>query len=196
MFLDNKYTNWYNNIIHTATQRVNRIGYFEKHHIIPKSIGGTNDKSNLIYLTAKEHFICHLLLTKMTLGEHKSKMVRAFWMIATMGNKNQKRKKVSSKIYCMYKELWLKHGNLNMPKSEEHKKNLRKPKPAGFGKRVSEYRTGKSWGYRHSDETKSKMSLWQKGVPKEKISCEFCHSEMSQLNYTRWHGINCKHAPS
>lgn len=33
------------------------IGYFEKHHILPKSLGGTNDKENLVKLTAREHFI-------------------------------------------------------------------------------------------------------------------------------------------
>ena len=39
--------------------------YLEKHHIVPKCVGGTNDESNLVLLTAKEHYICHLLLTKM-----------------------------------------------------------------------------------------------------------------------------------
>jgi hypothetical protein len=142
MFSENKYTKWYNNIIAKASARVTRAGYFEKHHIIPKSIGGTNDKCNLIYLTAKEHFICHLLLTKMTEGEDKSKMVRAFWMIATMGNRNQERKKVSSKVYCTYKELWLQHGNLNKPKSEEHKRKLRKPKSEEHKRKLSESRLG------------------------------------------------------
>ena len=41
-------------------------GYVEEHHCyIPSCLGGTDDKSNLVKLTAKEHFICHLLLTKM-----------------------------------------------------------------------------------------------------------------------------------
>lgn len=40
-------------------------GYKEKHHIIPKSIGGTDEDNNLVYLNAREHFICHYLLTKM-----------------------------------------------------------------------------------------------------------------------------------
>jgi hypothetical protein len=39
-------------------------GYTETHHIIPRCMGGTNDTNNLVDLTAKEHFICHLLLTK------------------------------------------------------------------------------------------------------------------------------------
>ena len=38
--------------------------YCEKHHIVPRCIGGTNDLSNLTILTYREHFIVHLLLTK------------------------------------------------------------------------------------------------------------------------------------
>jgi len=36
-------------------------GMLERHHILPKSLGGTNDKSNLVYLIPREHFIAHLL---------------------------------------------------------------------------------------------------------------------------------------
>lgn len=38
--------------------------YTESHHIVPKCMGGTDDKDNLILLTAREHFIAHLLLMK------------------------------------------------------------------------------------------------------------------------------------
>lgn len=38
--------------------------YYEKHHIIPKCLNGSNDKDNLVLLTAREHFICHWLLSK------------------------------------------------------------------------------------------------------------------------------------
>ena len=37
--------------------------YYEKHHILPKCLGGNNDKENLVLLTAKEHYVCHKLLT-------------------------------------------------------------------------------------------------------------------------------------
>jgi len=39
-------------------------GYVEKHHIIPKSLGGTNNPSNLVVLTGREHWVAHLLLWK------------------------------------------------------------------------------------------------------------------------------------
>ena len=39
--------------------------YGEKHHIIPRSLGGVDDDSNLVKLSAREHFICHALLAEM-----------------------------------------------------------------------------------------------------------------------------------
>jgi len=77
IFIDNKYTRWYYNIVNTAKSRIT-AGYTENHHIIPKSCGGDNSKDNLVALTAKEHFICHLLLTKAVTSEFRSKIVYAF----------------------------------------------------------------------------------------------------------------------
>jgi 5-methylcytosine-specific restriction endonuclease McrA len=39
--------------------------YVEKHHIIPKCLGGSNDSENMTTLTYREHFIAHLLLCKL-----------------------------------------------------------------------------------------------------------------------------------
>lgn len=39
--------------------------YYEKHHVIPKCLGGTDEKNNLVLLTAEEHWVAHLLLVKM-----------------------------------------------------------------------------------------------------------------------------------
>jgi hypothetical protein len=46
-------------------------GYSEQHHIIPRCMGGTDAKENLVYLTAREHFICHQLLIKIYPGNVK-----------------------------------------------------------------------------------------------------------------------------
>ncbi len=59
------YKKIYNNIIENRKHNPITTGYTEKHHIIPRSIYGTDDKSNLVKLTAREHFICHYLLAKM-----------------------------------------------------------------------------------------------------------------------------------
>ena len=72
----NKYSKWYFGIINNAKNRV-LTGYCENHHILPKSIGGSNDPKNLVKLTAREHFICHYLLTKMTAGTDLMKMRKA-----------------------------------------------------------------------------------------------------------------------
>lgn len=85
MFINNKYSVIYYNIINRAVNRV-LTGYKEKHHIIPRSFGGSNDKTNLVNLTAREHYLAHWLLTKMCTSEYKSKMLYAFWRM----NNNKK----------------------------------------------------------------------------------------------------------
>jgi hypothetical protein len=57
------YNKIYNNLIENAKTR-SLDGYVEKHHIIPKCIGGSDDKNNLVCLTPEEHYIAHQLLVK------------------------------------------------------------------------------------------------------------------------------------
>ena len=77
MFKNNKYRLWHNNIIAKAKNRTLDC-YKEKHHILPRSLGGSNDKSNLVELTAREHFIVHMLLCKFTVGVARRSMLYAF----------------------------------------------------------------------------------------------------------------------
>lgn len=58
------YSRIYNLLIAKRKQNI-PSGYTELHHIIPKTLGGSNDKENLVKLTAREHFIAHHLLCKM-----------------------------------------------------------------------------------------------------------------------------------
>ena len=219
MFLLNKYSSIYYSIVLSAKSRVLPENmYVEKHHIVPKSLGGTNDPSNLVHLTAREHFICHRLLVKMTIGDAKRKMAHAAWALASLNNSYQQRIKVNSRTYEKLKENWfsarkgrpgpnlgkkmpegfgqkqskLKKGRPLGPMSEEHKRKLSTPKTEEHKRKLSEARAGKSWGFKHSDETKAKMSDWQKGVTKPKVICEHCGKETSQMNYARWHGDKCK----
>lgn len=97
MFIENKYTKWYYSIINRASSR-NLSEYCERHHIIPKSLGGKDDDDNIISLTAREHFVCHRLLVKMTSGSDKSKMSQAAWMMVVVG-KGQTRYKVNNRTY-------------------------------------------------------------------------------------------------
>lgn len=57
--------------------------YSEKHHIIPRSLGGDEGSENLVRLTAREHFIVHALLAEMYERESFEwyKMNHAFMMM-------------------------------------------------------------------------------------------------------------------
>lgn len=95
MFIHNKYKKWYDNIIENSKNR-KIVGYSEKHHIIPKSLGGTNDLKNISILSAKEHFICHRLLTRFTQGLAKQKMC---WALKNMLSSNSYHKRYNGKLY-------------------------------------------------------------------------------------------------
>jgi len=105
----NKYEKWYKNITESAQNRVTHE-YTETHHILPKSLGGSDDVVNLTRLTAREHFICHWLLTKIyTEGEEHWKMVNAFRMMRAE-NPRQKRytTKITARVYSNLKEEYSK----------------------------------------------------------------------------------------
>lgn len=80
MFLDNRYTQIYYSIIERAKQQnAIKLEIHQTHHIIPKSIGGSNDNSNLVNLTYKEHRVCHCLLIKMQVNkQNEIKMRHAY----------------------------------------------------------------------------------------------------------------------
>ena len=104
MFNDSKYTQWYKNIIGIATTRL-LSGYKETHHIIPKSLGGDNSDSNLVHLTAKEHYIVHLLLPYMVIDPlHKKKMWGALRCMSKMIYKTHNRYVGSARFYQKAKE--------------------------------------------------------------------------------------------
>ena len=102
--LENKYTKWYYSIIETA-KRSKFECYTENHHIVPRSLGGSDDESNLVKLTAKQHFICHLLLTKMFTSKTYEyyKMIHAFCMM-DWGTGNSKMYRYTSKVYEKQRE--------------------------------------------------------------------------------------------
>lgn len=106
LFINNKYTKWYNSLINKAKNR-NINSYTEKHHIIPSSLGGTNDMGNLVKLTPREHFVCHLLLTKMTTGNDRYKMIYALHMISNIRAIGDGRYTPSSKLYEISKKLFI-----------------------------------------------------------------------------------------
>ena len=145
MYLQNKYTQCYYNIVNRAKSRVLN-GYSEIHHVLPKSLGGTDDPNNLVKLTAREHYICHLLLPKMTSGVSYQKMVYAYTIMSG-------RRLYNSKKYNFYRTEYAKINS-----------ELRSGEGNGmFGaNRKGEKNT--FFGRKHSDETKRKISEKKKGV--------------------------------
>ena len=87
----------YDNLIKTRKERARENGkYYERHHIIMKSMGGTDDELNLVYLTAKEHFLAHWLLWRI---HRNRKTARAFFLMCILISENQKRVKIGGNAY-------------------------------------------------------------------------------------------------
>jgi len=128
--------------------------YYEKHHIVPKSKGGTNQSSNLIWLTGREHFVAHMLLAHIYGG--------GMWQAAKMmkqSNKNQIRV-YNSRLYEIAKREWT-----NYLKG--------KPRPKNVVEALDKARTGR----KASEETKAKMSAVRKGRPRFGDPSKWKHSD-------------------
>lgn len=107
------YQKIYMSIVNNArADEINRIcrkktgEYFEKHHIKPKSIGGDNSKANLVFLTPREHFICHALLIRFLSGVDLHKMKWAFFRLCSCSGKNNPKAYgyVNARIYEHFKQ--------------------------------------------------------------------------------------------
>jgi hypothetical protein len=96
------YTRIYNQIIERAQTR-KLEGHVEKHHIVPKCIGGLDEKENIVELTAREHFLCHMLLCEIHPQEYKLK--HALFLMA-IGKQKVKEKTyvIGSRVYERLKE--------------------------------------------------------------------------------------------
>ena len=94
----NKYKRWYEQIVQRAKDRVLN-GYYERHHILPRSLGGLDISENIVCLTAREHFICHWLLTKFTVGESRDKMIYALRMMRTNNSGQRYTSKITARVY-------------------------------------------------------------------------------------------------
>lgn len=100
MFNDSKYTQWYLAIISRAHTRP-KPQPAEKHHVIPKCF---KQETDLVYLTPREHFICHWLLTKMVSGTARSKMMWALHRMMFSSKENQPRYRATSRMYELFRK--------------------------------------------------------------------------------------------
>jgi hypothetical protein len=142
------YLKIYNQIIERAKHRILE-GYSEKHHIIPRCMGGDNKKSNIVRLTAREHYICHWLL-----AEHYKlgKLWLALHMMASINGK-QDRYLPSSRI--------IEYAKIKM--SEEKRKFRHTDETRA---KISLNHGKGTLGVSMSKETKEKISKANKGKKK------------------------------
>lgn len=156
------YEQYINNILITRGRFACGDEYHERHHIIPKSLGGSNDESNLIDLFAREHFEAHRLLAIENPDDWK--IVNAWTMMAFVKDKNQDRYQLTAEEYeeakralsmakkTLYEENPEKHPMYGKHHKEESKEKMRGPRPSMTGDNHPMYN-------KHpSDETRKKIS--------------------------------------
>jgi NUMOD3 motif len=164
MYLQNKYTTWYYNIINNAKSRtLSPDVYTEKHHIIPRSMGGDNCADNLVKLTAREHFVCHLLLVKMVPSSFIHKMQSAItrFMQAT----SYQKRFFTSWEYKKIREYYVK-SKIGRSRSQETKIKISEKLK---GRKISDEQKIKMKG-RFSGEKNPNYGKILSSVTREKIS--------------------------
>jgi hypothetical protein len=185
------YTSIYNSIIQKAKREKRKklkstnpnYIYYEAHHIIPACMGGFGNSkqwrthSNIVLLTAKEHFLCHRLLCKMY--PNVKGLVYSFWNMCNQKRSYQARYNPSVRSYAEARQLFIQTQTGSKRSKEVIEKILESKKALGIfedhSKRMSGInnpRFGKKgessplWGRSHSEETKQKIKIAAVGKSK------------------------------
>lgn len=140
--MENNYEKQYFDLIEAAksSNRTKKDGiYYEKHHILPKSLGGTDNEENLVLLTAEEHYNAHYLLW---MFKPCKQTAYAFYMMNTMISTTQDRIK-NAELFKIAREAF------NFYNRQPRKKQSREQ---------VEHRRKLNTGKKRTDETKQKMS--------------------------------------
>lgn len=148
------YLKVYNQLIDRAKYREQTeelVGYFEKHHIIPRCKGGLNLKDNLVKLTFREHLICHILLAKIYGG-------RLWIAVHRMTNYGEH----NSKKYALYRQNYVEAiSGENNP--HYGKKTLHTPETC---LKISKATTGRLGGMRGKKRSESHTNSLRKALAK------------------------------
>ncbi len=139
----------YQRLVGRAKDRV-LSGYVERHHVVPKCLGGSDDKDNIVELTASEHYVAHQLLVKM----HPNH-VGLLWALSSMTYATKVMVR-SNKRYAWLRSRFaeaMRSRFKGKPLTNEHKAKL------------SEAHKGKNTGLR-SDETRKRISEALRGKKK------------------------------
>lgn len=170
MFLSNKYTRLYHILIEKSRQMSFPI--YEKHHILPKSLGGENKPDNIVNVSPRIHFILHRLLPKMVDGPSKTKMNYALWRMMHPQSKHH------SRIYVITSRLY---ESLKNEIRLEVKMNNPMKRPEVVNKLIGQKRP------KQSDHMKTWSVEYWKNNPRRKtesfcINCNnaFIHKKVGQ----------------
>jgi hypothetical protein len=128
------YERIYNSIIYHRIQNPlpNEV-YGEKHHIIPKSLGGDDNITNIVKLSAREHFICHALLAEMyeKYSNEWYKMNHAFMMMKACATGNRylnaklyELKRIDFSLTMSYNQSGQRNSQFGISKSQETKNKI------------------------------------------------------------------------
>jgi hypothetical protein len=133
---ENKYSRWYSLLIEKARARkLPKETYTEGHHVIPKSWGGPDIRTNIVRLTAREHYIAHAFLWKInvSIGYH-NKMMHAFNAMSIMknGSYNKPGYKINSRLFELVRLERI-----------AHLKTLKGPLSPNWGKKLNVSEEGK-----------------------------------------------------
>lgn len=174
----------YSKLIAHAKQRVCVNGYVERHHILPKALGGTDDSSNLVALTAREHFVAHVLLAKIHGG--------SMWHAVTIMSKDNR---INSRLFEMARKKLSEHmiGNKNTlgrKASDEERLKMSISRKGKSGRKQSLETIEKirqaNVGKVLSESTKQKLSIAQKGKPKkEGFGAKIAMAQFNQSELTK-----------
>lgn len=130
--------------------------YCERHHIIPRCMGGGNSKVNLVNLTAKEHFVAHHLLHK--IRPFDGKLLNAFIAMCTKTETQRRGIHISAKRYAALKHKYSewRHEMMKMMPPEQRAKRIENIK-AGCARRTKEQK----------ERIKAKRMAYFKSLTKE-----------------------------
>lgn len=155
MFLGNKYYRWYLQIIERAKQRGQIADYTEKHHILPRCMGGRNTRDNLVVLPFREHYLAHWLLAKCVEKKYEAKLLCALFRMG-QGHLHKSRP-ISSWQYARARRAIREAGV-----GPEHRKKIS----------LSRLERKAAMGYLNSPETRERMSAATRGKPRKPRSEE------------------------
>lgn len=170
--------------------------YTEKHHIIPKCLGGSNDKCNIVRLTAREHFIAHWILTKIYPKNRKLKY--AFSMMTCLKSHISSRQFERARLESHISHSGKNHNQFGKTRSAETKAKIRKSLlnlPSSEKEKIAKSVSKANKGRKMSDNTKQKLSAFNIGKTlseehKYKISVSSKLRGMSQSTMEKCHAAN------